>query len=178
MKYFAAILLILVLILISLKIDVNERSNELPVFLKEDTLAISNNAEIKIKINSMFEPDSATLIAFEKDYKAIWAHLNHLWAYNDVTAGKEYYTENWFKQICKGDNNSWEAPKLLRKDKEHNLHIINWAHDNLVCAAVDSNAVFEYYDKNTRILQKKYNIALVLLYQGDHWRIDALKFLP
>ncbi len=178
MKYLAAILLILVLTLMYLKIDINERSNELPVFLKEDTLANSNDAEIKVTINSMFEPDSATLIAFENDYKAIWAHLNHQWAYNNVTAGKEYYTENWFKQICKGDNEPITEPKLTRKDIQHHLHIINWANDNLVCAAVDSNAVFEYYDKNTRILQKKYNIALVLLYQGDHWRIDALKFLP
>lgn len=152
------------------------RSGELPVFLKPDLVAENHKTNIKVKVHSMFKPDSVSLETLKKDYSALWAHLNHLFATNEVEVGKEFYTEDWYKQICKQDNNAIE-PALTREDISHELHIINWSSDNLVCTAIDSNAVFRYHGAKIKSFERKYNLAIVLLFQGDHWRIDAIKYL-
>lgn len=154
----------------------NERNGEKPVFLRTDNIADAHRTTIAVKVHSLYQPDSSQLAVLKKEYSNIWAHLNHLYQTNDVEAGKEYYTEDWFKQLVHHYNGS-TATGISRSDAQHELHIQNWAWDALVCTAIDSNVVlhYKYPDQTTRTT--KAQLAVVLLYQGDHWRIDALRLL-
>jgi len=93
-----------------------------------------------------------------------------------VEAGKEYYTEDWFRQLCL-HYQGIQKPVITREDKQHELHIQNWSSDGLICTAIDSNVVFTYLYPDNHIDKTKATIALVLLYQGDHWRIDAIRVI-
>jgi hypothetical protein len=112
----------------------------------------------------------------QKDYANIWAHLNHLYQTNDVEAGKEFYTEDWFKQICSHYRNKIDT-QIDRKDLNHFLEIQNWSSDGLICTAIDKNVNFIYNYPNHQIKKTRADIAVILHFQGDNWRIDALKIL-
>lgn len=155
---------------------VMEPRAEKPIFLRTDEIAKAHQTKVEIKVHSMYQPDSFQLETLKKDYSNLWAHLNHLYSTNDVGAGKEYYTEDWFKQI----NHHYNEPVSIvinRTDEQHELHIINWAWDNLVCSAIDSNVVLKYTYPDQSIHITKANLAIVLLYQGDHWRLDAIRLI-
>ena len=174
------ILLIFILLLLFafffLKGSKIERSSVKPIFLRIDTIAENHQTDIEVKVHSMYEPDSMELKTLKEDYSNIWAHLNHLYATNDIIAGKEYYTENWFKQLAHHYVQP-NAPLIQRKDTQHELHIQNWTTDGLVCTAIDSNLVFRYLFPDKSEKTTKADLAVVLLYQGDHWRIDAMRIL-
>jgi len=153
-----------------------ERSSEKPVFLRLDNIAMAHKTSIDLTIHSEYIPDSLQLQILKKDYSNLWAHLNHLYATNDINAGKEYYTESWFRQIA-GHFEGVQETIIARMDEHHELHIQNWASDGLVCTAIDSNVVFAYTYPDEKIEKTRANLAIVLLFQGDHWRIDALKVL-
>lgn len=151
------------------------KSEEIPIFLRHDNIAAEHSTEIKLQFQSMYVPDTIQQKTLLKDYSAIWAHLNHLYNTNDVVQGKEYYTEDWFKEIC----SQYEAPiagHITRKDSIHHLYVQNWSDDGLVCTAIDSNVVLLYQYPHKQVITKE-NLAIVLLFQGDHWRIDALTVL-
>ncbi len=152
------------------------RSSEKPVFLRADKIAENHQTKIDITVESQVIPDSLELVTLEKDYANIWAHLNHLYATNDIIAGKEYYTESWFKQLAASYDGVIE-PVISRKDEYHHFYIKNWSNDGLVCSAIDSNAVLTYIYPNEEKESYKLHMAIVLLYQGDHWRIDAIKVI-
>jgi hypothetical protein len=154
----------------------HETNNEKPVYMRTDEIAKAHQTKINCIIHSLYQPDSFQLETLQKDYSNIWAHLNHLYATNDVAAGKEYYTEGWFKQICK-QYNGIQKPIITRTDEQHDLQIENWSSDGLICTALDSNVVLQYRYPDASIKSFKANIAVVLLFQGDHWRIDALRVL-
>jgi hypothetical protein len=155
---------------------VKPSAGEKPVFLRVDTITGNHQTNIFITSHSMYTPTDNEYDVLRTDYSNIWAHLNYLYATNNVLAGKEYYTEDWFKQIC----NHYELPQqpiIKRTDEKHELHIQNWASDALVCTAIDSNVIFKYqYPDNTEKFTKA-NIAVILLQQGDHWRIDAIRII-
>lgn len=152
----------------------NERNGEKPAFLRHDKIADEHQTKINITVHSIYKPDSIQLETLKKDYSNLWAHLNHLYETNDVEAGKEYYTEDWFKQINHHYNGIGALP-IKRSDVQHELHIENWAWDGLVCTLSDSNLIFHYQYPDKTIRKTKANLEMVLLYQGDHWRIDALR---
>jgi hypothetical protein len=151
-------------------------STEKPIFLQTDEIAHTHQTLINTKIHSLIEPDSFQLETLKTDYSNLWAHLNHLYTTNDIETGKEYYTEDWFKQLNNQYTGKTKAA-IVREDKEHNLHIINWDDDNLLCTAIDSNAVLCYYYPDKTIKKTKATLAIVLLLQGDHWRVDALRVI-
>jgi hypothetical protein len=154
----------------------SQHSMEKPVFLQIDNIAAEHKTNITTAVHSVYKPNPTQLEILQQDYSNLWAHLNYLFQTNNTEAGKEYYTENWFKQICLFYNG--EVPAMcFRKDISHQLHIQNWASDALICTAIDSNAVFTYTFKNDSIITKKTTMAVVLLQQGDHWRIDALRII-
>lgn len=155
---------------------VNEQKGEKPAFLRHDIIAEVHQTKIKVNIHSIYKPDSVQLETLIKDYGNLWAHLNHLYETNDVEAGKEYYTEDWFKQI-NHHYNGIQQPSCKRSDEQHELHIENWAWDALVCAVSDSNVIFHYQYPDNTLKTTKANLELVLLFQGDHWRIDALRVI-
>jgi hypothetical protein len=174
------ILFILFIALLSVFIFLQLRSQkpaeQLPVFLRADGIADEHDTDIDIRLHSRYKPAWFELDKLRKDYSDLWAHLNHLYSTNDVEAGKEYYTEDWFKQICSHYETKQEA-SIIRTDSAHQLNIINWASDGLVFTAIDSNVVlkYQYKDKSTKTTIS--DIAVVLLFQGDHWRLDAIRII-
>ncbi len=176
MRILFILLIVIVTAFFFLQGRLNERNGEKPVFLRNDELAEAHLTKINATVHSMYKPDSIQLETFKKDYSNLWAHLNHLYETNDVEAGKEYYSEEWFKQI----NHHYNGPvqtKIKRSDEQHELHIENWAWDGLACTVSDSNVIFHYQYSDKSSKTTKANLKLVLLFQGDHWRIDALRLI-
>lgn len=168
-------LVCLMIALILLKVRISEEQKELPIFLQHDQIATDHRTHIDVFCESVYTPDDFQLALLKQDYSNIWAHLNHLYNTNEVEIGKEYYTENWFSQINRHHDGPLPSP-VIRKDLHHELHIKNWASDALVCTAVDSNVILQF--SNSGLIRTcKYHVAVVLLFQGDHWRIDALSWL-
>lgn len=156
---------------------IRHTDQQLPVFLRMDTLAQVHQTSIRTTVHALHQPDSAALAVLTKDYADLWAHLNHLYTTNDVERGKEYYTEEWFRQINR-HSRGMVATGIRRDDLRHDLHIVNWAWDGLICAAIDSNIVFRYTLPGQRVFTDTSHLAVVLVFQGDHWRLDALRVLP
>jgi hypothetical protein len=173
LRYFFLLLLVLCVSLLFLNGRLHSTNSDKPIFLKYDGLANEHQSIVDVKINAAIPPNKEQVEVLKKDYTNIWAHLNHLYATKDVVAGKEYYTEAWFKQICL-EYKSTTHPIIHRKDLSHQLIIKNWAWDGLVCTLTDSVKIaYIFPDKNTSVTYL--NISMVLLYEGDHWRIDAIK---
>lgn len=172
-------LYLFVLLLITflfLKGNLLKKDSKKPIFLEVDQTALNHHTKIQISVESIYKPNQFQLEVLKNDYANIWAHLNHLYQTNEVEVGKEYYTEDWFKQLC----STYEKPiknPIQRTDLNHELHIKNWSTDALVCTAIDSNVVFKTTYPNQKTTQSLATLAVVLHFQGDHWRIDALKIL-
>lgn len=175
-RYLLTILIGLVVLFFILQDRLDNREQVLPVFLQHDSIANDHKTTISVRTHSLFKPDSLQIENLKNDYGNLWAHLNHLYATNDVNAGKEYYTEGWFRQITR-HYAGIKAQPIQRTDKNHELHIQNWASDDLVCSAIDSNVVFHYKLPDGTLMKNRANLAIVLLFQGDHWRIEALRVL-
>ena len=152
-----------------------ERSDDLPLFLITDGIANAHQTKINVSVKSMYPPNVVQVEALKKDYSNLWAHLNHLYTSNDVEAGKEYFTEGWFKQIC-SHYNSFAQHGLTRLDVSHNIIIHNWSTDGLICTLTDSVRL-NYFFPGKVTKKTNANMAMVLLFQGDHWRIDALRII-
>jgi hypothetical protein len=174
------ILFILFIIMLGLLLVLNgrliERDSEKPVFLRVDETAALHHTEIKLFTHGIYHPYESEMEVVKKDFSSLWAHLNHLYATNDVETGKEYYTEYWFKQICDHYQGIQEQV-VSRIDLKHELHINNWAWDGLAYTAIDSNVVFQYQYNDRTTTTTRADIALIMLFQGDHWRIDAMKIM-
>jgi hypothetical protein len=166
-------LVAIVAVFLLLQGRLNKRSDELPVFLRTDSIADAHETKIDIQVHSIYQPDSFQMAMLKKDYSGIWAHLNCLYHTNNIEAGKEYYTEDFFKQINHHYSGNVQSV-ITRTDVQHSLHIENWAWDGLVCTVTDSIQFSCKYADNTR-RNTMANVAVVLLYQGDHWRIDAIR---
>lgn len=150
---------------------------ELPLFLKQDEIVENLKTPVEVKIHSKYKPDSFLLENLKSDYRNIWAHINHFYMTNDIMAGKEYYTESWMRQLSSNYDPHFRVNDLKRSVVSHHLYIQNWSTDGLVCTAIDSNAEFIYHYPNGQMYAVKTSIATILLYQGDHWRIDALRVI-
>lgn len=159
-----------------LEVISNKQITTLPPFLLKDQIAEKHKTNIKLTSDAAISPTPYQLEILKNDYKNIWAHLNHLYQTNDVIAGKEYYTEAWFRQLTHQFENKTINP-ILRNDLHHELHLQNWSTDALVCTAIDSNLVFQYTLPDKKIKYTKAKLAIVLLFQGDHWRIDAIRII-
>lgn len=154
----------------------NMRSSEKPVFMQTDTISINHQTKIEIKVHSIYRPDSFQQSMLKIDYSNIWAHLNYLYQTNDVEKGKEYYSEKWFRQISNHYTGVINNP-IKRQDQKHELHIMSWAEDGLICNVIDSNILLQHTLPNQTSKISKHHMAFSLVYQGDHWRVDAMKIL-
>lgn len=175
LRLFFISLLAVLLLFAFLQSRLRRHTDELPVFLRSDSIADSHHTSLFVEVQSTYKPTEAQLDALKTDYSNLWAHLNHVYATNDVLAGKEYYTEGWFKQLCRHYPGSPHPALVTRDDLSHHIQIKNWSNDGLVCTAIDSSLVltYTYPDKTTRVTTVR--LAVALLYQGDHWRLDALR---
>lgn len=176
MRYILFFFIALIVTLLFLQGKIMQRNEEKPLFLREDIIADSHHTSVTVKVHSLYVPTDEQIEILANDYSNLWGHLNNLYATNNVEAGKEYYTEDWFKQICRHYNGIVKE-SIKRTDVQHELHIINWSSDALIYAAIDSNVVFKYQyfdgtEKNTRA-----DIAVVLLFQGNRWRLDGIRII-
>ncbi len=169
-------LMILLAGYVFLQSRLNQRSDEKPVFLRTDAIALAHQTSMAVCVESPEKPTAEQLAALTVDYANLWAHLNHLYSTNDVEAGKEYYTEAWFNQLC-SHYAGVQPTAISRRDDRHELHLQNWSTDGLVCTALDSNVVLTYQYPDQSAKTTRATIAIALLFQGDHWRIDALRIL-
>lgn len=154
----------------------NRSDKEPPIYMQDDSISRSHATKIKVSIHSIHHPDSMEIAKLKKDYSDLWGHLNHLYSTNDVKAGVNYYTEDWFKYVS-ANHEGLKKSLIIRKDLQHELHIMNWSQDGLVCCAIDSNVVFKYKLHNGSMEKTKATIAMVLLFQGRNWRVDAMRIL-
>jgi hypothetical protein len=176
LRYLFIFLISIVVIFFFLQERAKKDNSVLPVFITIDTIAAKHTTNISVTAHSVWKPQPSEVEILKKDYSNIWAHLNNVYGTNDVNAGKEYYTEEWFEQIC----NHYEGPVVpivTRTDIQHELHIHNWENDGLVCTGIDSNVILRYQYPPNKIKYTKANIAVILLLQGEHWRIDAIRII-
>ena len=166
----------MLLTFVILKITNNRSEQEVPTFLKEDLIGKNHTTKIEIKVKSQIKPDSVQIEKLKKDYADIWAHLNHVYATNDIVTSKSFFTEALFAQLSH-HYKGVQKPVMNRQDTCHLFIIENWASDGLVCTGIDSNVIFKYTLPNNEVHYTQNHLACVLLFQGDNWRIDGLKVL-
>lgn len=180
MKYFLLFYFILSIWFITTNSFQNEIKSEIPSFVIPDSVAADTTAKLKLIIPASISINPDARLDLQKDYKAIWQHLNHFYKNNDPIIGKEYYTQQWFELISKDFHKPITSP-ITRQDHNHELHIQSWSDDGLICTAIDSNLILSYhYPTNTgdSLVKDTTHIALILFYQGEHWRIHAMNHLP
>ncbi|MFV0604788.1 MAG: hypothetical protein ACK5NK_03005 [Niabella sp.] len=170
------VIFITAIIVLAFTMQQTKSDEEKPAFLINDKIAQNHYTKVSVSFESLYKPDTVLLQHLKNDYSNIWAHLNHLFQTNDVVAGKEYYTEDWFKKII-GQFNGVVQTGIIRKDVQHQLHVKTWTPDGLLCAAIDSNVVLQYNFPDGTQKTSIANLAVVLLLQGDHWRLDALRII-
>ncbi|MBC7722854.1 MAG: hypothetical protein H7068_12575, partial [Pedobacter sp.] len=128
MRYILFFFIALMVTLLFLQGKIMQRNEEKPLFLREDIIADSHHTSVTVKVHSLYVPTDEQIEILANDYSNLWGHLNNLYATNNVEAGKEYYTEDWFKQICRHYNGIVKE-SIKRTDVQHELHIINWSSD-------------------------------------------------
>lgn len=180
MKYLIAIYCIICIGYLTTHSFQNETLSEIPTFIVPDTIAADTSTPLQLYIPDAILINANAQYRLRHDYKSIWKHLNNFYKYNNPNQGKEYYTQEWFKLISNNYASKTISP-ITRRDLNHEIHIQSWSDDGLVCTAIDSNVVLEYkldnLSQDSSIIDTNH-IALILLYQGDHWRIHAMNFLP
>lgn len=169
-------LIALVTVFVVLQVRQLSKSEPFPVFLRNDAIVKAHQTQIKLHVHSYYKPTNSQIEQLKLDYSSIWAHLNHLASSNDVEAGKEYYTEDFFRAICQNPD-PIDKTLYTRSDLQHELHLMNWSTDGLVCTLIDSNVVLNYQWAENQFESEQAHIAMVLLLQGDYWRIDAMRVL-
>jgi hypothetical protein len=92
LRYFFLLLLVLSVSLIFLNGRLQSTNSEKPIFLQYDAIADEHQSKVDVQSNAAIKPTKEQVEVLKKDYTNIWAHLNHLYATNNVVAGKEYYT--------------------------------------------------------------------------------------
>lgn len=176
-RIFFGMVAVISLFFLVLRIKERQVTQEVPIFLKSDDIVNAHKTDIDILLQSKYEPDSFQLEVLKSDYSNIWAHLNYVYETNDILAGKEYFTEAWMKQMTTNYNGKLKSSVIIRQDVKHNLYIQNWSTDGLVCTAIDSNVELKYLFLDGQVKVNQANIAVVLLFQGDHWRVDAMRII-
>ncbi|WP_339876630.1 hypothetical protein [uncultured Algoriphagus sp.] len=155
---------------------IKNTNDQVPYFLRYDSLAINSDPAVDLKVKSNYIPTEQQLEKLQNDYAAIWAHLNYLYQHPNPEPSKERFTEHFYLNLA---NNYKEGQlgAIERKDLSHSLIIKTWSRDGLSCNLVDSLAKFSYRFPDGSIETSSATIAVSLLFQGDNWRLDAIRFI-
>ncbi len=175
-KYLVHIFFVVLAILAVVVFVSRQETTVLPTFVKTDEIADVHTSKVKLTAETIVDISEEAQEQFKADYSNLWAHLNHLYSTNDVERGKEYYTEDFFKSICK-NKHLLQAPNIIREDISHDVVLQSWSWDALVCVGVDTQVILKYIVKDKEPYYTKSKVAFALLFQGDHWRIDGMKFI-
>ncbi|MBB6324724.1 hypothetical protein FHS59_000339 [Algoriphagus iocasae] len=168
--------LLIVGVLLASMARLQEKNDDIPYFLRYDSLAANSNPAIQLEVVSTEIPTEEQLEKLKKDYAAIWAHLNELYQHPNPKPSKERLTERFYLHLAK---NYKEGPSgtIKRKNLSHSLQVQTWSRDGLSCNILDQEAQFslEFPDGTTENFTSK--IAISLLLQGDNWRLDGIRFI-
>ena len=172
---FLGFLLIVGILLASLA-KVKKKNDDIPYFLRYDSLAANSNPKIDLEVESSIVPTEPQLEKLVEDYAAIWAHLNQLYQHPNPKPSKERFTERFYLHLA---NNYIAGPSssIQRKDISHEIHIKTWSRDGLSCNILDENAQFSFELPDGSLQTTTSTIAVSLLFQGDNWRLDAIRFI-
>ncbi|WP_026951443.1 hypothetical protein [Algoriphagus mannitolivorans] len=151
------------------------RRDEVPYFLRFDSIAAAHEADIEINVEASFPPNEQQLEVLKKDYLALWAHLNAIYETNDLKPSKDRFTERIYSNLAIAYPGKTTGLGQ-RKDLNHKLLIQNWSRDGLACQMIDS-LQFAYLLPDSAQYQTDAVLALSLVYQGDNWRLDGIKFI-
>lgn len=145
-----------------------------PFFRQKDLIINNNSPDVRIINQSMTHLSNTQADILKSDYLNIWFHLDNLHNTNDIESGKSYYTEEFYRFLV---SNLESAPhgNLLRRTYNHDVSIVNFSPDGLICTLTDRNILLKY-ETPVNYYFDTVNVAMVLLYQGENWRIDALQF--
>ncbi|MDN3205625.1 hypothetical protein [Algoriphagus sediminis] len=149
---------------------------EPPYFLRFDERAFNHQTQLNLEVQSSVEPTPGQLTTLEKDLKAIWAHLNYIYESNYLKPGKDRFTERFYQSLAEAYPGQLSG-SVKRQDLSHHVIIKNWSRDGLACQLIDSAAVFQYHLPAGDSIQTEASIAMALYFQGDNWRLDALKII-
>lgn len=144
-----------------------------PNFLIDDPIRGNDSPYISIHNHSLNSLSLDQIDLFKNDYISIWKHLDHFHNTNDMVVGKQFYSEPFFKQLVK-DNPTVFSTKLRRMSLHHKVYIKNISPDGLICTILDSNILIKYQTSQYYYFDT-INVAMVLLFQGDNWRVDAIQ---
>ena len=173
MKYYSILLIFLGISIYILIANRKDLSNTLPYFRIADPLIGTEIPQYPIKNKSFIHVSNDRIALLKRDYLNIWSHLDHLHNTNDQISGKRFYTEDFFNSLVR--IHSLGKNRLLkRKNLSHNVIIYNISPDGLICTIIDSSIMLEYVTPSYYYFDT-INVAMVLLYQGENWRIDAVQ---
>ena len=174
MKYYILILVIFGVALYIIHYNQHDPALITPFFRQKDQIIQNDRRDVRIINQSMTHISNDQVEILKRDYLNLWFHLDHLHNTNDIVSGKSYYTEEFYQFIL---SNLEIAPhgNFLRTTYDHNVSIVNISPDGLICTLTDRNILLKY-DTPVHYYYDTVNVAMVLLYQGENWRIDALQF--
>lgn len=176
MKYLLIFLLVPILLLLFVLSQLPGNEAKVPDYVRVDAIAEAHHTRLDIFTEATVVPDSVTLALLKEDYPNIWAHLNHFYGSGDAMAGQDYYTEAWFRMMASSHGTGSFDP-ISRSDLSHELHIVNWSKDGLVCNAFDTNVILEYRFPDGTVQCTKARLAIALVLEGEHWRLNGLRVI-
>ncbi|SIN66105.1 hypothetical protein [Algoriphagus halophilus] len=168
--------LIIVGTLLASMARLQEKNDDIPYFLRYDSLAANSNPIIELEVISTQVPTEEQLEKLKQDYAAIWAHLNQLYQYPNPKPSKERFTERFYLHLAKNYQEGISG-SIQRKDISHSIQIQTWSRDGLSCNILDQSAEFNLTFPDGSTETQTFKIALSLLFQGDNWRLDAIRFI-
>ena len=174
MKYFIFIFVIFGVSLFIINYNQHDPALITPFFRQKDQIIQNDRRDLRINNQSMTHISNDQVEILKRDYLNLWFHLDHLHNTNDIVSGKSYYTEEFYRFLvsnyelaCRGN--------LLRTTYNHDVSIDNFSPDGLICTLTDRNILLKY-ETPVHYYFDTVNVAMVLLYQGENWRIDALQY--
>ena len=174
-RYLFILFYLLIGVLLFSMARIQKKNDEVPYFLRFDTIAAAHEAEIKVNVAASFPPNEQQVEVFKKDYLAIWAHLNTIYSSNELKPSKDRLTERIYSTMAI----AYPGPASdlgQRKDFNHRLTIQNWSRDGLACQVIDT-LQFAYLMPDSTQFTTEAVLGMSLVFQGDNWRLDGIKFI-
>lgn len=174
MRYFIFSFIIMIVIIYVIRYNKHNPTMLSPYYLQSDLREQKENTDIFVKNKSITQISNSQIEIIKKDYQKIWLFLDKLHNTNDILSGKKYFTEEFYKFLLVNHKSGY-AGNFSRKTYNHDISIVNITPDGLICALIDSNILVKY-ETPLYYYFDTVHVAVVLLYQGENWRVDALQF--
>lgn len=175
-RYLYLAFLLLVGILLASLSKLQVKNEAVPYFMRYDSLAANAHPLIQVSNETSVDLTENQLEKLQENYAGIWAHLNRMFQNSDPKPSQEWFTERFYSLLA-GNFQEGREGVIQRKDLSHHLILKTWSKDGLSCNLIDSLARFDYVYPDGSIQTIHQSMAISLLFQGDNWRLDALKII-